>query len=70
MGPRQNFLATVQGELTPLPDALIQDILDELDWHFRAASQAGRAEAEAARRLGDPVRLARELREAAGHTVQ
>lgn len=53
----QSYLCRLQQALTPLPPDMIEDIVNEVDWHFRAATKAGRNEREAANGLGDPTSL-------------
>lgn len=57
MTPHQAYLCRLQQALSPLPPSLVEDIMNEIDWHFRAAAEAGRNEAEAASSLGDPASL-------------
>jgi uncharacterized membrane protein len=63
---RQDFLARLRKGLSGLPAATIDDIVADYDAHFTDAATAGREETEVAASLGDPGRLARELRAEAG----
>ena len=63
---RSEFLDTLRRGLSGLPQATIDDIVADYDAHFADAEAAGRAEPEVAAALGDPTRLARELRAEAG----
>ncbi|MEZ2328915.1 DUF1700 domain-containing protein [Mesorhizobium sp. RCC_202] len=58
------FLQTLRQGLAGLPAHEIDDIVGDYAAHFADAS--GRGEAEVATALGDPARLARELRAEAG----
>src|SRR6185503_19252671 len=49
-----------------LPPAEIEELMDDYVSHFADGLAAGRSEAEIAAALGDPVRLARELRAEVG----
>lgn len=61
---RDAFLRTLKLELAGLPPREIDDILADYAAHFADAS--GRSEEEVAAALGDPARIARELRAEAG----
>ena len=61
---RDAFLQTLRQGLAGLPAHEIDDIVGDYSAHFADAS--GRSEAEVATALGDPARLARELRAEAG----
>ena len=63
---RQDFIARLRAGLRGLPPAAVADILADYETHFAEATAAGRNEAEVAAALGDPDRLARELRAEAG----
>ena len=63
---RQDFIARLRAGLRGLPPAAVADILADYETHFADATSAGRSEAEVAAALGDPDRLARELRAEAG----
>jgi uncharacterized membrane protein len=59
---RQAFLARLREGLAGLPAHTITDVVADYETHFREGEAAGRTEAEVAAALGDPSRLARELR--------
>ena len=61
---RDAFLRTLRQGLAGLPPQEIEDIAGDYAAHFADAS--GRSEAEVAAALGDPTRIARELRAEAG----
>lgn len=61
---RDAFLHALRTELSGLPPVEIDDILADYAAHFADAS--GRSEADVAAALGDPARIARELRAEAG----
>jgi uncharacterized membrane protein len=61
---RDAFLRTLRLGLAGLPPQEIEDIVGDYAAHFADAS--GRSQAEVASALGDPARLARELRAEAG----
>src|SRR5437868_15206048 len=63
---RSEFLDQLRRGLSGMPKAAIDDIVADYDTHFTDALAAGRNEAEVATALGDPTRLARELRAEAG----
>ena len=63
---RQNFLQRLRDGLRGLPPQAIEDIVADYETHFVEGEAAGRSEAEVAQALGDPDRLARELRAEAG----
>lgn len=63
---RDQFLATLHDGLRGLPPDEIDDLMDDYASHFDEGRADGRSEAEIAAALGDPVRLARELRAEAG----
>ncbi|MFZ5671230.1 MAG: DUF1700 domain-containing protein [Pseudomonadota bacterium] len=63
---RADFLARLRGGLSGLPSAAVNDIVADYETHFADAGAAGRSEQEVAAALGDPDRLARELRAEAG----
>lgn len=59
---RDLFLAQLRLGLDGLPKASIDEIVADYETHFADGVAAGRTEAEVADALGDPRRLARELR--------
>jgi uncharacterized membrane protein len=60
------FLAALRAHLTGVPPAAADDIVADYASHFDEGLAAGRTEQEIAAALGDPARLARELRAEAG----
>lgn len=63
---RDDFLRRLQRGLKGLPRETVDDIMSDYAEHFAAAHAEGRSDAEVAEALGDPARLARELRLEAG----
>jgi len=63
---KAEFLDTLRRRLAGLPQIEIDDLLSDYATHFADGIAAGRSEAEIAHALGDPMRLARELRAEAG----
>ena len=63
---RADFLARLKRGLVGLPTSVAHDIINDYEVHFEDAARAGRSEAETAQALGDPDRLARELKAEAG----
>ena len=63
---KAEFLDTLSRRLAGLPPDEIDELVDDYAMHFAEGVAAGRSEAEIAAALGDPVRLARELRAEAG----
>ena len=63
---RQEFLSRLKKGLVGLPAATAAEIVSDYETHFDDGLAAGRSEAEVAAALGDPARLARELRAEAG----
>ncbi len=59
---RQAFIARLREGLRGLPPHTVADIVADYETHFADGVAAGRSEAEVADALGDPGRLARELR--------
>lgn len=59
---RQAFMARLREGLRGLPPQSIADIVADYEAHFTDGEAAGRSEAEVAAALGDPDRLAREIR--------
>lgn len=62
----QEFLSRLRRGLAGLPAHTIDEIYTDYESHFTDGAQAGRSEAEVAAALGDPSRLARELRAEVG----
>ena len=63
---RQAFMARLREGLRGLPASAQADIVADYETHFTEGQAAGRSEADVAAALGDPGRLARELRAEAG----
>src|SRR5271156_2226625 len=63
---REAFIARLWEGLKGLPTATVAEIAADYNAHFAEGAAAGRSEAEIATALGDPDRLARELRAEAG----
>jgi uncharacterized membrane protein len=63
---RSEFLDTLRRRLSGLPPSEIDELVSDYAAHFADGIAAGRSEAEIAAALGDPMRLARELRAEAG----
>ncbi len=63
---RADFMARLRKGLVGMPTAAAAEIAADYDTHFADGAAAGRSEAEVASALGDPDRLARELRAEAG----
>lgn len=63
---RQSFMAALRGGLRGLSADTIEDIASDYEAHFSDGAAAGRSEAQVAAALGDPKRLARELKAEAG----
>ncbi len=63
---RQAFMARLLEGLRGLPPAAVADIVADYNVHFNEGAAAGRSEADVAAALGDPGRLARELRAEVG----
>ncbi|MCI3134695.1 DUF1700 domain-containing protein [Phenylobacterium aquaticum] len=59
---RQVFMSRLREGLRGLPQKAIDDIAADYEAHFAEGEAAGRSEADVAAALGDPGRLARELR--------
>jgi len=59
---RQAFMARLREGLRGLPPSVQADIVADYETHFTEGLAAGRSEEEVAAALGDPGRLARELR--------
>jgi uncharacterized membrane protein len=63
---RSEFLEQLRRGLAGLPPPAIEEALADYDAHFDEGRAAGRSEEEVGRALGDPARLAREMRAEAG----
>lgn len=63
---RIEFLSRLRQGLVGLPMSVAAEIVADYETHFNDGIAAGRSEAEVAAALGDPARLARELRAEAG----
>jgi uncharacterized membrane protein len=63
---RQEFITRLRSGLAGLPEKARSDIIADYETHFSEGAKAGRSEADIAAALGDPDRLARELRTEAG----
>lgn len=61
-----DFLETLHQRLAGMPQDDIDDIMADYAAHFAEGLAAGRSEEDIATALGDPLRLARELRAEAG----
>lgn len=59
---RQAFLARLREGLRGLPPQTVDDIVADYAAHFAEGEAAGRSESDVADALGDPGRLAREIR--------
>jgi len=63
---RQEFIARLRAGLAGTPEAARGEIIADYETHFNEGAAAGRSEADVAAALGDPDRLARELKAEAG----
>lgn len=63
---RAEFMGRLRRGLVGMPTAAAADIASDYESHFEDGAADGRSEAEVAAALGDPDRLARELRAEAG----
>ena len=63
---RADFLARLKKGLVGMPVASAAEILSDYEAHFDDGVAAGRSESDVASALGDPERLARELKAEAG----
>jgi uncharacterized membrane protein len=63
---RADFMARLRQGLVGLPMSTAAEIAADYELHFTDGAAAGRSEEEIAAALGDPARLARELRAEAG----
>lgn len=59
---RNDFINRLKSGLAGLPAATIADVVADYEAHFTDGAAAGRSEADVASALGDPARLARELK--------
>jgi len=59
---RQAFIERLRDGLRGLPQQAVADIVADYETHFADGAAAGRSDDEVAAALGDPARLARELR--------
>ena len=59
---RQAFLARLREGLRGLPSQTVADVISDYEAHFADGVAAGRSEDEVASALGNPDRLAREIR--------
>jgi uncharacterized membrane protein len=59
---REAFIARLRDGLRGLPPQAVADIVADYETHFADGEAAGRTDEEVAAALGDPGRLARELR--------
>jgi uncharacterized membrane protein len=60
------FLRALRGGLAGLSKQEVDEIIADYEAHFAEARASGRSEAQVAEALGDPARLARELRAETG----
>ncbi len=63
---RADFIARLKAGLAGMPAGQIGDVVADYETHFDDAVAAGRSEEEVAASLGDPARLARELKAEVG----
>jgi uncharacterized membrane protein len=63
---RQEFISRLASGVAGAPETVRRDIVADYDAHFNEGAAAGRSEADVAAALGDPDRLARELKAEAG----
>jgi len=63
---RDEFLAALKSGLAGMPRDQMDDIVRDYESHFAEGMAQGRSEDEIASALGDPARLAKELRAEAG----
>ncbi len=63
---RQTFLSKLRDGLSGIPAGMREEILADYAAHFNEGESAGRTDAQVAQALGDPDRLARELKAEAG----
>ncbi|SFI74626.1 Uncharacterized membrane protein [Paenibacillus sp. UNC496MF] len=58
---REQYLGQLRELLAPVPEKLRREWLYDYEEHFRVSAEHGRSEADAARELGDPRIIAKEL---------
>ncbi|HEY2707721.1 MAG TPA: DUF1700 domain-containing protein [Caulobacteraceae bacterium] len=63
---RQDFILRLRAGLAGIPEQARHDIVTDYEAHFTDGAAAGRSEADISAALGDPDRLARELRAETG----
>jgi uncharacterized membrane protein len=63
---RQDFINRLRAGLAGIPEAARGEIVADYEAHFTDGAAAGRSEADIAAALGDPDRLARELKAESG----
>ena len=63
---RNEFMTRLRQGLVGLDPDYIRDVMSDYETHFEDGEKSGRSEEEIAAALGDPGRLARELRAEAG----
>jgi uncharacterized membrane protein len=63
---KTEFLETLRRRLAGMSPQEIDDVIGDYTTHFADAAAAGRSEEDVAAALGDPMRLARELRAESG----
>lgn len=63
---RAEFISKLKAGLAGMSANQISDVVADYDTHFDDGAAAGRSEAEVAAALGDPTRLARELKAEVG----
>ncbi|MBV9550347.1 MAG: DUF1700 domain-containing protein [Alphaproteobacteria bacterium] len=63
---RNEFMTRLRQGLVGLDPDYIRDVMNDYETHFEDGEKSGRSEQEIAAALGDPGRLARELRAEAG----
>lgn len=61
------FISKIREGLAGLPQSEIEEIVSDYEFHFAEARASGDSEDDIAARLGDPARLAREVRQGAGY---
>jgi uncharacterized membrane protein len=63
---REEFLARLKSGLSGMPRDQVNDVVRDYESHFAEGMAQGRSEDDIAAALGDPARLAKELRAEAG----